>query len=73
MARPRGCRPRAFVMLVDKENGKTMGITFFETDEDYAKGDATPNEMSPPAQGMGQRVAVDKYEVAVRSRGLSRG
>ncbi len=62
---PEGLPAKSFVMLVDKENGRTMGITFFETEEDYAKGDATLNEMSPPDEGMGQRVAVDKYEVAV--------
>jgi len=34
--------------------------------EDYRQGDGTLDSMSPPSGGMGERVAVDKYEVAVQ-------
>jgi hypothetical protein len=43
-----------------------MAITFFETEEDYSQGDAALNEMSPPGDGMGSRVAVEKFEVGAR-------
>jgi hypothetical protein len=42
-----------------------MAITLFETEDDYRQGDETRNSMSPPGEGMGQRVGVDKYEVAI--------
>lgn len=43
-----------------------MAISLFETEEDYRQGDETLNAMSPPGEGMGRRVAVEKYEVAVQ-------
>jgi len=43
-----------------------MALTFFENEADYAEGDATLSSMDPPGEGMGRRVAVDKYEVAAR-------
>ena len=36
----------------------------FETEADYEEGDRTLNGMSLPGHGFGQRVAVEKYEVA---------
>ena len=39
-------------------------ISLFETEADYEEGDRTLNAMSPPSDGMGQRVAVEKYELA---------
>jgi hypothetical protein len=47
--------------------GKVLAITLFETEEDLRKGDATLNSMNPPvAGGMGQRGAVEMFEVAVK-------
>ena len=43
-----------------------MAITLFETEADYREGDETLNSMSPPGGGMGERVAVEKFEVAVQ-------
>ena len=55
-----------FLLLTDKEGGRAIGVMLFETEDDYNQGDQTLNEMSPPGEGMGQRVAVEKYEVAAR-------
>jgi hypothetical protein len=38
----------------------------FETEDDYNQGDQTLNSMDPPGPGMGQRVAVEKYEVGAQ-------
>jgi hypothetical protein len=62
---PEGLPAKKLFLLHDLEGGRAMAITLFETEEDYRRGDATMNAMSPPGEGMGQRVGVDKYEVAV--------
>jgi hypothetical protein len=62
---PEGVPAKRFLLLQDREGGRAIAIALFETEDDYNQGDATLNEMSPPGEGMGQRVGVDKYEVAV--------
>jgi hypothetical protein len=63
---PEGVPGKAFLLLQDPEGGKAIAIGFFENEDDYRQGDETLNSMSPPGEGMGQRVAVEKYEVAVQ-------
>ncbi|HEX6782322.1 MAG TPA: hypothetical protein VF125_09875 [Solirubrobacterales bacterium] len=62
---PEGVPAKKFLLLQDKGGGRSMAITLFETEDDYRQGDETLDSMSPPGEGMGSRVAVDKYEVAV--------
>jgi len=62
---PEGLPAKKLILLQDKESGRSMAITLFETEDDYRQGDETLNSMSPPGEGMGQRVSVDKYEVAI--------
>lgn len=62
---PEGLPAKKLILLHDKEGGRSMAITLFETEDDYRRGDETLNSMSPPGEGMGQRVGVDKYEVAI--------
>jgi hypothetical protein len=62
---PDGLPAKKLWVLHDLEGGKAMAITLFENEEDYRQGDATLNSMSPPGEGMGRRVAVDKYELAI--------
>lgn len=61
---PEGVPAKGFLLLHDADGGNVMGITFFETEEDYRRGDQAMNEIDPPGAGFGQRVSVDKYEVA---------
>lgn len=63
---PEGVPAKQFLLLQDKENGRAVAITLFESEDDYRQGDETLNSMSPPGDGMGQRVAVEKYEVAAQ-------
>jgi len=63
---PEGVPARKLWVLHDLDGGRAMAITLFETEEDYRRGDETLNSMSPPGDGMGQRVGVDKYEVAIQ-------
>lgn len=62
---PEGLPAKKLILLQDKENGRSIAITMFETEDDYRQGDETLDSMSPPGDGMGQRVGVDKYEVAI--------
>jgi len=62
---PESLPAKRFLLLHDLEGGRAIAITLFETEDDYAKGDETLNSMSPPGEGMGQRVGVEKYEVAI--------
>lgn len=63
---PEGLPAKGFLLLNDTEGGRSLGITLFETEDDYRQGDEKLNEMSPPGGGMGRRVSVVKYKVAVQ-------
>ncbi|MGA8746115.1 MAG: hypothetical protein WB507_09650 [Solirubrobacterales bacterium] len=64
---PEGVPAKGLILLIDPVTGGSLGITLFENEDDYRKGDENMNEMSPPVDGgMGRRVSVDKYEVAVK-------
>jgi hypothetical protein len=63
---PPGVPAKEFLLLHDTAAGKAIAITLFESEEDYRQGDETLNSMSPPGEGMGRRVSVDKLELVVR-------
>jgi len=63
---PEGVPAKGLLILNDGENGRSLAISFFETEDDYREGDETLNSMSPPGEGFGKRVSVEKYEVAVQ-------
>ena len=52
-------------MLHDPDAAKSLVILFFETDEDFRRGDATLNAMNP-GETPGRRTSVSKYQVALR-------
>lgn len=62
---PEGVPAKGLLLLQDLEGAKAMAISFFETEEDYREGDETLNSMNPPGDGLGRRVGVDKYSVAL--------
>jgi hypothetical protein len=56
-------------MLVDRENGRGVGITVYETEEDMRRGDEALNAMSPPvSDDTGRRTGVAFYEVTLRKQ-----
>jgi len=63
---PEGLPAKGLLFLTDPDGGRALAVSFFETDEDYRQGDEKLNSMSPPGAGMGRRVAVEKYEVAIQ-------
>jgi len=63
---PEGLEAISEVMvLVDRENGRGLGITLFDTEEGLRRGDQVLNRMSM-SQGGGVRTGVEYYEVALR-------
>jgi len=65
---PEGLPAKGLMLLIDPDNGRSMAISLFATEEDMAKGDETLNAMSPPGDGMGRRTSVEMYEVAADLR-----
>lgn len=55
---------KGMMMLINRESGKGMGVTLFETEDDLKRGDEALNQMSPG--GGGRRTSVEVYEVAVQ-------
>jgi hypothetical protein len=65
---PPGVPAVGFLMLIDPESGRSLGIGLFETEEDLRKGDAALNEMNPSGADVGRRVSVEMYEVGADLR-----
>ena len=65
---PEGVPAKGFLLLVDPDSGRGLGISLFETEEDLRRGDEVLSSMSPPSEGMGRRTSLETYEVAVDAR-----
>lgn len=65
---PEGVPAKGFLMLIDPDGGRSLGIALFETEEDMRQGDAALNEMSPSSGQVGSRSSVEFYEVGVDLR-----
>ena len=65
---PEGVPAKSFLLLIDPDNQRQMAISLFDSEEDLRKGDEVLNSMNPPEEGIGQRIAVETYEVAVDVR-----
>ena len=53
------------LILHDPQSEKSLAILFFENEDDYKRGDAALDAM-PAGETPGNRVSIDKYEVAIR-------
>jgi hypothetical protein len=62
---PEGLEATELVVLHDPEADESLAIVFFETEDDYRRGDAVLNAM-PAGDTPGRRASVTKYDVAVR-------
>jgi hypothetical protein len=56
------------IVLHDSEADKSLAILFFETEDDYRRGDEFLNAM-PAGDTPGRRTSVTKYDVAIRMTG----
>ena len=63
--RPDDVPATEILVLHDPESEKSLAILFFDSEDDYRRGDAALNAM-PAGDTPGQRTSVTKYEVASR-------
>ena len=63
---PPGLEGTKMLMPVDRESGKGLGVTLFDSEEAMRRGDEALNAMNPPGES-GRRTAVDFYEVPVET------
>ena len=63
--RPEGVPASEIIVLYDGESEKSLAIVFFETEDDYRRGDEALNAM-PAGDTPGRRTSVAKYDVAIR-------
>ena len=66
--RPEELPATEIIALYDSENEKCVVVVFFETEDDYRRGDEVLSAM-PGDDTPGRRTSVGKYEVAVRAQG----
>jgi hypothetical protein len=62
---PAGLEGAKMLMLVNRETGKGLGVTLFESEEAMRRGDEALNAMSPGATE--RRRSVEFYEVPVQT------
>jgi hypothetical protein len=63
---PEGVPATELILLQDAAAGRAQVIIFFDSEEDYARGDEVLSAM-PADETPGRRTAVAKYDVAVRA------
>jgi hypothetical protein len=62
---PEGLEGAKMMMLVNRETGKGLGVTIFESEEAMRRGDEALNAMDPGATE--RRTSVEFYEVPVQT------
>jgi hypothetical protein len=62
---PPGLEGAKMLMLVDRESGKGVGVTLFDTEEAMRRGDEALNAMNPGATE--RRTSVEFFEVPVHT------
>jgi hypothetical protein len=63
--RPEGVPATEMLLLHDENAATALAILFFETEDDYRRGDETLSAM-PDTETPGTRTSVSKYKVAFR-------
>ena len=62
---PEGLNATEVIILHDADSEKSMAIVFFDTEEDYQRGDQILGSM-PTDDTPGHRTSVQKYDVPIR-------
>ena len=65
---PEDVPAKEVIVLHDPEGEKSLVILFFDTDDDYRRGDQVLSAM-PAGDTPGHRTSVSKYQVAARMTG----
>jgi hypothetical protein len=64
---PEGLQGAKMLMLVNRETGRGIGVTLFDSEDAMRRGDEALNAMSP--QGTERRTSVEFFEVPVQTVG----
>jgi heme-degrading monooxygenase HmoA len=64
---PEGLQGARMLMLVNRETGRGLGVTLFDSEEAMRRGDEALNAMSP--HGTERRTSVEFFEVPVQTVG----
>jgi heme-degrading monooxygenase HmoA len=62
---PEGLEDAKMLMLVNRETGRGLGVTLFDSEEAMRRGDTALNAMNPGASE--ERTSVEFYEVPVQT------
>jgi heme-degrading monooxygenase HmoA len=62
---PEGLQGAKMLMLVNRETGRGLGVTLFDSEEAMQRGDEALNAMSP--HGTERRTSVEFFEVPVQT------
>jgi hypothetical protein len=62
---PAGLEGAKMMMLVDRETGRGLGVTIFDSEEAMRRGDEALNAMNPGSSE--RRTSVEFYEVPVQT------
>jgi hypothetical protein len=62
---PTGLEGAKMLMLINRESGKGLGVTLFESEDAMRRGDEALNAMNPG--GSERRTSVEFYEVPVQT------
>ncbi len=62
---PEGLNATEVIILHDADSEKSMAVVFFDTEDDYRRGDEILGSM-PTDDTPGTRTGVQKYDVAIR-------
>jgi hypothetical protein len=62
---PEGLNATEIIVLHDPEQEKALVVVFFESEDDYRRGDEILGAM-PTGDTPGQRTSVSRYDVAIR-------
>ena len=63
--RPEGLPAKEIIVLHDPDAEKSLVLVFFDSEEDYQKGDEVLSAM-PAGDTPGHRTGIAKYDVAIR-------
>jgi len=64
-ATPEGLEAAKMLKLVDRQTGKSIGVTLFDSEDAMRRGDEALSAMSPGSTE--QRMSVEFYEVPVQT------
>jgi hypothetical protein len=65
-APPEGMNPTEIMVLHDAQAEQALVLVFFDSEEDYRKGDEILSAM-PAGETPGRRTSVAKYDLAIRA------